>query len=135
MSEIYSVLLTWAVALSGYQPPALPLEVVTVSSSALEQKACHATPCQTLAWYPEAGGTRVFLDDRLSPDANVADASIVVREFVRYLQWSAGKRDHAGDCESGLKLDREAYVVQQKFLAANGARFTVTRSILSASCA
>lgn len=135
MSELYSVLLMWAVTLSGYQPPPQPLEVVMVSHSFLEQKACRAKPCEALTWYPETGGRKVYLDNRLNPETSIIDASFVVREFVHYLQWSAGRMDGVDDCESELKLDQEAYVTQKKFLAVNGVRFTMGNSILSARCA
>ena len=46
--------------------------------------------------------------------------SIVVHEFVHYLQWRAGKYTPASSCSDILALEREAYAVGAKYLATKG---------------
>ena len=92
MNEIYAALLSWAITLSGYPAPERPPTVIKQPHSFFVEKACHGRECKVLGWY--AGGTEIYIDDRLDPEKNLLASSIVVHEMVHYLQ-SVARGDDA----------------------------------------
>ena len=54
MNELFAVLLSWAVTLSGFPAPAHEPEVVTVPHAFFVQNACGGNECRVYGWY--AGG-------------------------------------------------------------------------------
>lgn len=132
MEELYAVLMSWAITLTGYQVPAQPPEVVTVPSSYLIQAACGGEQCKVLGWFPP--GRRIYLDERLDPKDNLFASSVVVHEMVHYLQQEAGKFGDARSCENALAMEREAYAAQREFLLRYGVYRPVGASMHMVGC-
>jgi hypothetical protein len=145
MDELYSILLSWAVTLSGYPAPAEAPQVVRVPHSFFVENACAGHECQVWGWY--AGGKMLYVDSRLDPANNLLGASVVVHEMTHYLQAQAGKLERrtaaasAGatkamfvDCELTIDLEREAYAVQQAYLISYGVYQPIGVSMHSVGC-
>lgn len=145
MNELFAVLLSWAVTLSGFPAPAQMPEVVTVPHAFFVANACGGNECRVYGWY--AGGTSLYIDDRMDPQVNIVDASVVVHEMVHYLQ---GIARHGGVplsdattgaafgdkplCSAAIDMEREAYGVQREFLLRYGVYRPVGMSMARVSC-
>jgi len=116
LAELVSVLMSWAVQLSGYpQPPRLP-EVELVSRQWLVDQACGGHACRIQGWLPP--GERIYLDEALDPVGSTMDSSVLLHELVHYLQRESGR--FGDDCGAAIDKEREAYATQRSFLAAYG---------------
>ncbi len=89
MDELFAILMSWAVTLSGYSRPATQAEIVMVPHSYLVAAACGGRECNVLGWYPP--GRKIFLDERLDPANSLYASSIVVHEMVHFLQQQSGR--------------------------------------------
>lgn len=141
MSDLYSVLLSWAVTLSGFPAPAEPPIVVRKPHAFFVEQACHGQPCKVLGWY--AGGRNVYIDEALDPENSLFASSIVVHEMVHYLQGVArgdgnqqwGAAFHiAPSCEQSVQWERQAYAVQREYILRYGAYLPVGASMLHVHC-
>ena len=132
MESLHAILLSWAITLSGYQAPATPPQVVKVTHSYLEEKACGGRPCKVLGWFPP--GDTIYLDNRLNPQDDLYATSILVHEMVHYLQHSSHKFGEAYSCEKAIAMEREAYAVQREFLLRYGVYRPVGASMHSVGC-
>ena len=140
MSELYAVLLSWAVTLSGYPAPAQPPLVVAKPHAFFVEHACNNRECRVLGWYD--GGTNVYIDDRLDPQTQLLASSIVVHEMVHYLQ--AVARGDAGpksgaftvmpSCRQLIHWEHEAYGVQREYIMRQGTYLPVGMSMLRTGC-
>lgn len=107
--------LAWG--LMGYSPanvPAVPPEVRIAAQTKLREMACSGAPC------PVRGLQRagvVWIDESLD-FANPRDASVLLHEFVHFLQWAA--RGEAPDCLEWQAREREAYNIQAYVLDRGG---------------
>ncbi|MDJ0943002.1 MAG: hypothetical protein QNJ30_06040 [Kiloniellales bacterium] len=108
-------LLTAINAIAGLPLPERPPEVVFVSQSYLESQACDR-PCEIRGWFPP--GRVVYLDDRLDPQNDTWERSILVHELVHYLQQEEGTFTEDGTCETWMKREAEAYEIQYRWLVA-----------------
>lgn len=117
--HLLAELLTAVIALAGYPDPARAPVVEFVPHIELQEMACES-PCNVRGWY--AGGSTIYLDDRLDPENNRWDRSIVVHEFVHYLQEQSGAFGVAPTCQRWLEREEEAYAVQRQWLLANRPR-------------
>src|SRR5262245_33016186 len=81
MNDLFEVLLSWAVMLTGYSMPAQHPEVVMASHATLEQMACEGRRCRVMGWYPSGG--KIYIDDSLDL-GDLYASSIVVHEMVHY---------------------------------------------------
>ncbi|HUL41722.1 MAG TPA: DUF6647 family protein [Burkholderiales bacterium] len=133
MNDLFAALLSWAVLLSGYPAPAVPPEVAFVSHQQLTEMACNGTECKVIGFHPP-GSMRVYIDNRLHPEKSTFAASIVVHEFVHYLQQSGGKYALHYSCSDALAMEREAYDVQSRFLVAHGIYRVVGSAMYDATC-
>ncbi|HYA20765.1 MAG TPA: hypothetical protein VEG25_09000 [Burkholderiales bacterium] len=133
MNELFSALLSWAVVLSGYPAPSVPPEVVFASHQQLTKMACGGAECQVIGFHPP-GSKQVYIDDRLHPETSTFAASIVVHEFVHYLQQAGGKFALNYSCSDALEMEREAYDVQSRFLVAHGIYRVVGSAMYDANC-
>jgi len=123
--ELYAGLLDWAVQLSRYPRPATVPSVEFVPAGFFKAKACGGRACRVWGWYPSNGSVvyiheaaQELINDGSDPKSLLA-ASIVVHEFMHYLQ--AVNRSFAPySCRDALMLEREAYNVQNAYLAAYG---------------
>jgi len=116
MTELVSVLMAWAVQLSGYPAPSQLPEVVLVQHQRLVDEACGGQACKVQGWLPP--GDRIYLDDRLDPVGNTMDSSVLLHELVHYLQRESGR--FGSECSAAIDKEREAYATQRSFLAAYG---------------
>jgi hypothetical protein len=138
--DTMTALMGWAVSLSSYPGPARMPAVEFVPQSFFDEHACNGRHCHVWGWYPNTGknvvyvheDVRALLEDGSDPRSLLA-ASIVVHEFVHYLQ--AVSRDFAPyGCEQALGLEREAYGLQTEYLMSYGRYLPVGISMHGASC-
>ena len=113
MNDLFEVLLSWAVMLSGYSMPAQHPEVVMASHATLEQMACEGRHCRVMGWYPSGG--KIYIDDSLDL-GDLYASSIVVHEMVHYLQQTSGTHSSVYSCAEAIAMEREAYAAQQAYL-------------------
>ncbi|MCC5795709.1 MAG: hypothetical protein JJU48_00105 [Methylophaga sp.] len=130
-------LLLWIVAVTAYDdPPQLP-EIIPISQQQLIEILCHGENCPALAYY-DPGSQTIFHDQRLDFDADLNARSFLVHELVHYLQDKQGLIDISSmSCEQRMLLEREAYLVQGKFLHQHGLparQITLALSILEQVC-
>ncbi|MBU3694187.1 MAG: hypothetical protein FGM40_05075 [Rhodocyclaceae bacterium] len=116
LAELVSVLMSWAVQLSGYPAPAHLPEVELVKHQWLIEQACGGQACKIQGWLPP--GDRIYLDEGLDPVASTMDSSVLLHELVHYLQRESGR--FGDDCSAAIDKEREAYATQRSFLAAYG---------------
>ena len=124
--ELYAGLLGWAVILSGYPRPATTPTIAFEPQEFFNENACHHRDCHVWGWYPNTGQDVVYVHDAVrdliadgADEESLLAASIIVHEFTHYLQ--AAKRGFAPyRCEEAIKLEREAYGVQNAYIASYG---------------
>jgi hypothetical protein len=138
--DTMKALLGWAVKLSSYSMPERQPTVEFEPQSFFDEHACHGRHCHVWGWYPNTGkdvvyvldDVRALLDDGSDPRSLLA-ASIVVHEFVHYLQ--AESRGFAPyECAQALALEREAYGLQSQYLMSYGRYVPVGISMHGATC-
>ena len=127
--QVNNALMSWAVLLSGYAVPQKLPDMIQVKHSYLETNACGGKSCNVLGLYD--GQNTVYLDDRMKLDS-VAEKSIVVHEFVHFLQKKSGV--FGASCQDAIAQEREAYAVQQEFLTRHGIYYLVGTALHFSSC-
>jgi hypothetical protein len=132
MNELYAIMMSWAVTLSGYSLPDTPPDIAAVSHSYLVEHACGGRECKVMGWFPP--GHTIFLDKRLNPKVSLYASSILVHEMVHYLQHQSGRLNAPFSCETAIELEREAYAVQQEYLTRYGVYQPVGVSMHSSGC-
>lgn len=132
MHELYAILMSWAVTLSGLPAPQRMPEIVRVPHAELVKAACNGRECKVMGWFPP--GQTIYLDERLDPAENLLASSVVVHEMVHYLQHRAEARELALDCPSTIALERQAYGVQREYLLRYGVYQPVGVSMHSVGC-
>lgn len=114
MDETIAVLLGWAVQLSSYSMPEQPPRVEYRPERFFIEEVCHSERCRILGWYDHDG--TVYLDERLHGRDDQFTRSLLVHEFVHYLQDQSGKFS-SGDCSEHVRREREAYAIQREYVA------------------
>jgi len=114
LRQLVADLIVAASALSGYPAPADSPNVVLVPHEVLEEKAC-GQPCRVYGWSPP--GATIYLDSRLDLDGNLFARSILVHELTHFLQQESGKYSTHRSCSEWVEREREAYLVQFRWLA------------------
>ena len=132
MNELYAILMSWAVLLSGHPTPVQMPDMVTVPHSYLVQAACRGEECKVMGWFPP--GNTIYLDERLDPNDSLYAASVVVHEMVHYLQYEARGGRGFINCEDTIQLEREAYQAQRDFLVRYGVYQPVGASMHHVGC-
>jgi hypothetical protein len=132
MDELYAVLLSWAVTLTGYHAPDHKPTVEMVSPSYLARAACNGRQCKVMGWFPP--GETIYLDERLDPEHNLLGSSVVVHEMVHYLQHMSGKYHAPYSCQDSLAMEKEAYMAQRNYLLAYGVYQPVGVSMHESGC-
>jgi hypothetical protein len=132
MSDLFEILLSWAVMLTGYSMPAQHPEVVMASHATLEQMACEGRRCRVMGWYPSGG--KIYIDDSLDL-GDLYASSIVVHEMVHYLQQTSGGHSSTYTCAEAIAMEREAYAVQQAYLIHYGVYRPIGSSMHFTHCA
>ncbi len=138
--DLYAILLSWAVTLSGYPAPAVPPEVVTVPHAFFVEHACGGRECKVWGWF--AGGRRLYIDQDLDPDS-LLGSSIIVHEMVHYLQAVERGDDRlapgaafgvAPTCEQAIAWERQAYGAQREYLLRYGVYRPIGLSMARVTC-
>lgn len=116
MEELYAILFSWAVTISGY-PRIEPPIVEYRPKEFFVKEACDGNRnCKVVGWY--RGGNIIYVWDRLNIEGSQVAASIIVHEQTHYLQEMNGKPHRT--CKDIIELEREAYGVQKEYLLRNG---------------
>ena len=132
MQELYAILMSWAVTLSGLPAPEKMPEIALVSHGELVDAACSGRECKVMGWFPP--GDTIYLDQRLNPQDNLLASSIVVHEMVHYLQHQTAAKELPFDCVSTIALERQAYGVQREYLLRYGVYQPVGVSMHNVGC-
>lgn len=139
--DLFAGLMNWAVRLSKYPAPHVMPEVRYVSQQFFDEHACGGHKCSVWGWYPNTGSNVIYVHERFrallndgSDPTSVLAASIVVHEFVHYLQ-AASRGFSPYDCQHALLLEREAYQAQTAYLVSYGNYMPVGLSMHAANCA
>lgn len=132
MDELYAVLLSWAVTLTGHPMPVHSPVVQLVSHSYLRQAACSGRECKVMGWFPP--GDTIYIDKRLDPEHDLVASSVVVHEMVHYLQHLSGRYHAPYTCQDSLAMEREAYGAQRDYLLAYGVYQPVGVSMHAVGC-
>lgn len=99
------------------QNPLNPPKTVSVEPAQLQQRVCGRA-CKVWAWYSPEG--TIYIDRRLDVEHDLMARSILVHELSHHIQrMSTGKRSE--NCGEWLRREREAFLIQAKWLAAAGA--------------
>jgi hypothetical protein len=117
LPELVDSLLDTVVRMSDYRRPDVMPRVSKVSRAEIERTICSG-PCPVKAWHlPEAG---IFIDDKLTPETDLVHRSILLHELVHYLQDVNGEGASMDECGRWLQREREAYWLQNQYLALVG---------------
>lgn len=117
MPKLVDSLLDTIARLSNYRKPAIAPRVTKVSRAEIERTICSG-PCPVRGWHlPEDG---IFLDDSLMPETNLVHRSILLHELVHFLQEINGEGASMDECNRWLHREREAYWLQNQYLAIVG---------------
>jgi predicted HD phosphohydrolase len=93
--------------------------------------AC-TSKCGVLATYQPGEG--IFLDERLKPETNLFDRSVLLHELVHYVQELNHERGDAKPCERWYHREVEAYAIQKTFLMLVGSPVRVGYSANKSTC-
>jgi hypothetical protein len=131
-AELVPALLYAIDQLSKYPRPANAPEIFRVPKERLQELACTSSKCGVLATYQPGAG--IFLDERLEPETNLFDRSVLLHELVHYLQEVNYERGDAKPCERWYYREIEAYAIQKTFLMLVGSPVRVGYSANKSTC-
>ncbi len=118
-----TALLNWAAHLSGYNTNGINPQLQFRPHRFFVDNACGGNAkCKVVGWYNDQNV--VYIDDRLAAVDSMFERSLVVHEFVHYLQHISGKFDSV-TCEDFVQREREAYATQREFIMAYGSMPTM----------
>jgi len=118
-----TALLNWAVYISGYKSNGINPQLQFQPHQFFVDNACGGyEKCKVVGWYNDQN--IVYIDDRLEAVENMFERSLVVHEFVHYLQHISGNFE-TGTCEDFVQREREAYAAQREFIMAYGSMPTM----------
>lgn len=130
-AELVPALLSAIDQLSKYPRPAFAPEIFRVSQERLQELAC-TTKCGVLATYQPGEG--IFLNERLKPETNLFDRSVLLHELVHFVQELNHERGDARPCERWYYREVEAYAIQKSFLMLVGSPSRVGFHSNKATC-
>jgi hypothetical protein len=131
-AELVPALMSALDQLSKYPRPAHLPEIFRVPKERLHELACTSSKCGVLATYQPGEG--IFLDERLEPETNLFDRSVLLHELVHYLQELNHERGEAKPCERWYYREIEAYAIQKTFLTLVGSPVRVGYSANKSTC-
>lgn len=117
--------------LSKYPRPAAAPEIRRVPPEKIQEMAC-AGKCGALATYRPGEG--IYLDERLEPETNLFDRSILLHELVHYAQDMSNEWGDMQPCQRWYHREIEAYAIQKTFLILVGSPVRVGYSASVAAC-
>ena len=118
MAPFLASIVAAAVALSGYPATDVDINVEHRSHVEMVKMAGCNDDCPIMGLVMFDSPHTVQLDDRLHPERNVHDRSILIHEVIHVLQFIAGKTQH--DCPTWLANEKEAYRLQRNYLESEG---------------
>jgi hypothetical protein len=130
-AELVPALLSAINQLSKYPRPAAAPEIFRVPHERLEELAC-TRKCGVLATYQPGEG--IFLNERLKPETNLFDRSVLLHELVHYVQELNHERGDSRPCERWYYREIEAYAIQKSFLMMVGSSYRVGFHANKATC-
>jgi hypothetical protein len=113
--SVMRLLLRAVETLAGYQASVDLPPVFQVPQHVIEQKVCDA-PCNVRAAYIPREG--IYLAGNLDPVREPLDRAALLHELIHYLQQGHPKFAGLRPCEREREKEREAYAVQNAYLAA-----------------
>lgn len=118
LEALVAKLMVTANVLAGYPVPAVPPTVSFAPDRELAAIACRGK-CQAHGllnglFLPERG---IVLSDRLDPVRDVRARAILLHEIVHHLQELNGRFAERPACERHFLREREAYAVENRYLA------------------
>jgi hypothetical protein len=116
VNEVYAILFSWAVTLSGYPNTTPPIVEYRPKQFFIDEACGGNKNCKVVGWFK--GGNTIYVWDKLDINESQVAASIIVHEQVHYLQEKNGRPHKV--CSDIIDLEREAYGVQKEYLLQNG---------------
>lgn len=132
LSTLVADLFTAIHLLSGYPAVDTRPEIHLLPQAVIADKVCQK-PCGVRAYYhPEWG---VLLDETLKIESDPFDRSILLHELVHHVQSVRGRFDSKRSaCDRWNAAEREAYSLQNRYLAHVNSRSHVHMSGFVANC-
>lgn len=118
LMELHSsmpTLLAWASTLSGYPIPETLPSITYCPHAFFSKQVCGGKDCKAVGWYNDQ--SVIYLDEKYQyADQDDFANSLLLHELVHFLQHHSGRFDSLS-CNDSLAREREAYAVQNDFLA------------------
>ena len=116
--ELVPLLFATMQRLTRYPLPEQYPTITYLNSAELNKLACDSK-CSVLGHYH--GGLVIYLDDKLKPETNLFDRSVLLHEMVHYVQQlnlpsSKSELSVQDQCVLWYTREREAYAIQEAFL-------------------
>ena len=105
--------------LSDYHAPETLPPVFQLRQNLIEAKVCEE-PCNVTAAYVPGEG--IYLAENLDPVHEPRDRAALLHELVHYLQQGHPRFAHMAPCEREKTKEREAYAIQNAYLAMIGSQ-------------
>lgn len=130
-AELMPALVSALDQLSKYHRPVALPEVIRVPHERIEAIVCNAK-CAALAAYRPGEG--IYLDERLKPETELFDRSILLHELVHYVQDMNDEHGDMRPCMRWYQREQEAYAIQKIFLFMTGSPTRVGYSAHKSTC-
>lgn len=130
-AELMPALVSALDQLSKYHRPVVMPEVIRVPHERIEAIVCNAK-CGALAAYRPGEG--IYLDERLKPETELFDRSILLHELVHYVQDMNDEHGDMRPCMRWYQREQEAYAIQKIFLFMTGSPTRVGYSAHKSTC-
>jgi hypothetical protein len=131
MHELLPWLINAVDQLSKYpRPKSLP-PIHRVPRFVIQDLVC-ASECGVLATYRPGEG--IYIDERMHPETNLFDRSVLLHELVHYVQDLANERGEMEECKRWYYREQEAYAIQKQFLMLVGSPVRVGYSANRSAC-
>lgn len=130
-AELMPALVSALDQLSKYHRPVALPEVIRVPHERIEAMVCNAK-CAALAAYRPGEG--IYLDERLKPETELFDRSILLHELVHYVQDLSDEHGDMRPCQRWYQREQEAYAIQKIFLFMTGSPTRVGYSAHKSTC-
>ncbi len=108
-------LLAWASNLSGYPVPETLPRIAYCPRAFFSNRVCGGSACPAVGWYNDQNIIYLHEKFRYEDQDDFAN-SLLVHELVHFLQHHSG-RYNSLSCNDSLAREREAYAVQNDYLA------------------
>ena len=113
--------------LSRYPVPESMPRVYRVAHEKIEELAC-GRKCPALGAYKPGDG--IYLDEALQPETNIFARSVLLHELVHYAQDMSSGMNDIESCDRWYQREKEAYAIQENFLALVSSEHRVSYSTL-----